>query len=135
MNHIRTFIIYAVATLILLLNAAEVSAQKAYSSSGRVDMDKLVGTSDIEKLSKLPDGFDAAADSYEFIGDNLVARGNAVVQAPGIELSADKIVVNMDSDLYDVEAAGNVTFSVLSRSVRRWRSSITNSTCRIPAPA
>lgn len=120
MNHIRTFIIYAVATLILLLNAAEVSAQKSYSvpNAGRVDMDKLVGRSDIEKLSKLPDGFDAAADSYEFIGDNLVARGNAVVQAPGIELSADKIVVNMDSDLYDVEAAGNVTFSVLSRSVQ-----------------
>ena len=65
MNHIRTFIIYAVATLILLLNAAEVSAQKSYSvpNAGRVDMDKLVGRSDIEKLSKLPDGFDAAADT------------------------------------------------------------------------
>ena len=102
----------------LLLNAAEAFGQKDTKVPRRLIADKLVSTSDFDKLSKLPEGFDAAADSYEFIGDNLVARGNAVVQTPGVELSADKIIVNMDSDLYDVEAAGNVTFSVLSTTVQ-----------------
>ena len=118
MNQIRTYIACAVTTLVLLFSAAEAFGQREYTSPRRVNMDKLVGSSDIEKLSKMPDIFDAAADSYEFIGDNLIARGNAVVQTPGVELSADKIIVNMDSDLYDVEAAGNVTFSVLSTSIQ-----------------
>ena len=118
MNQIRTYIACAVTTLVLLLSAAEAFGQREYTSPRRVNMDKLVGSSDIEKLSKMPDIFDAAADSYEFIGDNLIARGNAVVQTPGVELSADKIIVNMDSDLYDVEAAGNVTFSVLSTTIQ-----------------
>ena len=102
----------------LLLSAAEAFGQRTITPSGRPSASDLVGTSDFEKLSKLPDGFDAAADSYEFVGNNLVIRGNAVIQSPGMMISADRAVVNMDSDLYDIEAAGNVKFSVLSTSMR-----------------
>ena len=104
--------------LFLLLNAAEAFGQQSYSPPKKLISEDLIGVSDFNRLSKLPEGFDAAADSYEFIGDNLVARGNAVVQSPGIEISADKIVVNLDSELYDIEAAGNVTFAILSTSVQ-----------------
>ena len=121
MKYFRTYIVRALTVLLLLLNAAESFGQKSYSAPKRISANDLVGSSDFEKLSKLPEGFDAAADSYEFIGDNLVARGNAVVQSPGIEISADKIVVNLDSELYDIEAAGNVKFSMLSNSVRTMR--------------
>jgi lipopolysaccharide assembly outer membrane protein LptD (OstA) len=106
------------AVLLLLLNAADAFGQRDFKSPKASISQDLIGVSDFGKISKLPEGFDAAADSYEFVGDNLVARGNAVVQSPGIEISADKIVVNMDSELYDIEAAGNVTFSILSTSVQ-----------------
>ena len=104
-------------TVFLLLNAAEAFGQEI-PSVRKFSPDSLFNTSDIEKLSKLPEGFDAAADSYEFVGDNLVARGNAVIQAPGTEVAADRIVINLDSELYDFEAAGNVKFCVLSSIVQ-----------------
>ncbi len=118
MNIIRSYLICAAVALLLLLNAAEAFAQRTPSSSVRFSSDSLVNTTDLEKLSKLPEGFDAAADSYEFVGDNLVARGNAVIQAPGIQISADKVVVNLDSETYDIEAAGNVTFATLTTAVQ-----------------
>ena len=118
MNHIRTYIVLGVTALLLLLNAAEAFGQKNTKVPRKLITDELIGVSDFDKLSKLPEGFDAAADSYEFVGNNLVARGNAVIQSPGIEISADKIVINLDSEFYDIEAAGNVTFSVLSTSVQ-----------------
>ncbi|MBR6240091.1 MAG: hypothetical protein IKQ82_01395, partial [Lentisphaeria bacterium] len=118
MNKIRSYITCAAVALLLLLNAAEAFAQRTPASSVRFSSDGLVNTTDFEKLSKLPEGFDAAADSYEFVGDNLVARGNAVIQAPGIQISADKVVVNLDSETYDIEAAGNVTFATLTTAVQ-----------------
>ncbi len=118
LRYTRTYIAFILTGLFLLLNAAEAFGQRKYTPPRQRITQDLVGASDFEKVSKLPEGFDAAADSYEFVGDNLVARGNAVVQSPGIEISADKIVVNLDSDLYDIEAAGNVKFSILSTSVQ-----------------
>ena len=118
MKYTRTYIICAFVALLLLLTATKAFAQRTPSSSARFSSDGLVNTSDFEKLSKLPEGFDAAADSYEFVGDNLVARGNAVIQAPGIQISADKVVVNLDSETYDIEAAGNVTFATLTTAVQ-----------------
>lgn len=105
--------------MFLLLSAAEAYGQGGdIPSVRRFNTDSLVNVSDIEKLSKLPDSFDAAADSYEFVGDNLVARGNAVIQAPGTEVSADKIVINLDSELYDFEAAGMLSSASCRASCR-----------------
>ena len=119
MKNIRTYIICAVTAMFLLLNAADAfGQQKTYTLPKRPNVDSMIGSSDLSKLSKLPEGFDAAADSYEFVGDNLVVRGNAVIQSPGMEISADKMVVNLNSDLYDLEAAGDVTFSILSTKVQ-----------------
>ena len=87
---IRTFIICAMTAVFLLLIAAEAAAQRIVESRKPV-FDDLINASDFTKLAKLPEGFDAAADSYEFVGDNLVARGNAVIQAPGVQISADKM--------------------------------------------
>ena len=119
MKTVRTYIVCVIMAMLLLLNAAEAYGQREYTPSGRPSVDSLIDMSDISRISKLPEGFDAAADSYEFVGDNLVIRGNAVIQAPGMEISADKVVVNLDSELYDLEAAGNVTFAVLSTNVQR----------------
>ena len=104
--------------MFLLLTAAEAFGQEPYVSNRKPVFDDLVNVSDFTRLAQLPEGFDAAADSYEFVGDNLVARGHAVIQAPGIEVSADRIVVNTNSDLIDFEAAGNVKFCALSSIVQ-----------------
>ena len=118
MKTIRIFAVCVVTALFLLLCAAKAFGQRTITPSGRPSATDLVNTSDFEKLSKLPEGFEAAADSYELVGNNLVIRGNAVIRSPGMQISADKAVVNMDSELYDIEAAGNVVFSILSTSVR-----------------
>jgi len=71
----------------------------------------IVNFSDFNSLTRLPEGFDAAADSYEVVGNCFIARGNAVITAPGQRISADKVIVNLDSESYDLEAVGHVTFS------------------------
>ena len=119
MNTIRTYLACAMTALFLLLTAAGTFGQEiGQLASGLSSVNGLITFSDFMKVTKLPEGFDAAADSYEFIGGNLVARGHAVIQMPGMEISADKVVVNLESDLVDIEAAGNVTFSVLTTVVR-----------------
>ena len=118
MKIFRTYITCAAVALLLLLNAAEAFAQRTISSTKGVSANRLFDASDFEKLSKLPEAFDAAADSYEFVGDNLVIRGNAVIQSPGVRISADKLVINLDSESYDLEAAGNVTFATLATAVQ-----------------
>lgn len=116
---IRTYLAYAMTAMFLLLTAADAFGQNiSQLSSGLKSADGLVNVSDFMRLTQLPEGFDAAADSYEFVGDNLVARGHAVIQVPGMEISADKVIVNMGSELFDIEAAGNVTFSILTTSYR-----------------
>ena len=56
------------------------------------------------------DQVDAAADRYEYIGDNVVATGNVVIRMKDLQLTADKAVINSVSQ--DLEMVGNVTFSV-----------------------
>ena len=115
----KSFWTFIACLAALLLTAANTFGQtQAYIPSGMPSANDFVKFSDFTKLTKLPEGFDAAADSYEFVGDNLVARGNAVIQSPGMEISADKVVVNLNSESYDIEAAGNVSFCVLAKSVQ-----------------
>ena len=81
MKIIRPCIVCAIMAVLLLLNAAEAFGQRSISAKNTLRDNDLINASDISKLSKLPEGFDAAADSYEFVGDNLVVRGNAVIRA------------------------------------------------------
>ena len=52
---------------------------------------------------------DMSADTYEYIGSNLVARGHAVIKVKNLQVTADAITVNLLTK--DLEAAGNVTFA------------------------
>lgn len=53
---------------------------------------------------------DAAADRYEYIGDNIVATGHVVIRMQDLQLTADKAIINSSSE--DLEMVGNVTFAV-----------------------
>ena len=68
-------------------------------------------------LSRLVDGrggrIDAAADHYEYIGSNIVATGHVVIRMMGMELTADKAVINPETQ--DLEMKGNITFSMQER--------------------
>ncbi len=58
---------------------------------------------------------DAAADHYEYVGQNIIASGHVVVRMLDMQMTADKAVFNPESE--DMELAGNVTFTTVSKSV------------------
>lgn len=60
---------------------------------------------------------DMSADSYEYIGSNLIARGHAVIRLKDMQITADSVVINLLTK--DMEAAGNVIFSArVSKEIR-----------------
>jgi len=71
-------------------------------------------------LGSLVDGrgnrVDAAADHYEYVGSNVVATGHVVIRMMGMELTADKAVINPETQ--DLEMKGNITF-LLQKSKRK----------------
>ena len=52
---------------------------------------------------------DASADLYEYVGDNLIARGHVVIKYGDMTITADKAIINLESR--DLEATGHVTFT------------------------
>ena len=52
---------------------------------------------------------DASADIYEYVGENIIARGHVVIKFRDTTVTADKAIININSQ--DIEAAGNVTFT------------------------
>ena len=53
---------------------------------------------------------DAAADHYEYIGSNIVATGHVVIRMMDMQLTADKAVINPETQ--DLEMKGNITFAI-----------------------
>ena len=81
------------------------------------------GTGEVADMGDLPkignltrENFDMSADSYEYVGSNLVARGHAVVKVKSLQITADAVTVNLLTK--DLEAAGHVVFSVQTVSNR-----------------
>ena len=50
-----------------------------------------------------------SADSYEYTGSNLVAKGHVVIHIKGLQITANSAVVNLVTK--DLEAAGNVVLA------------------------
>ena len=40
---------------------------------------------------------DASADLYEYVGDNLIARGHVVIKYGDMTITADKAIINLES--------------------------------------
>ena len=103
--------------LLLLLGAlsAAMSVQGG-SFGGSGGLAGLGGLTNVRNPAALPsfnslrrEDIDMSADSYEYIGSNLIARGHAVIKVKNLQIKADAVTVNLLSK--DMEAAGNVTFS------------------------
>ncbi len=91
---------------ILLTGQAAEHAPDLFSSSAKsmkLDMSALRNIS-------------AGADIYEYVGDNIIARGHVVIKAKQLSITADSAIINVNTQ--DVEASGNVTF-VRTQTVRR----------------
>lgn len=59
---------------------------------------------------------DSSADTYEYIGSNVIARGHVVILADqDLLLTADKAIFNLDSQ--DVELSGKVSFSMRRKRI------------------
>ncbi len=59
---------------------------------------------------------DASADIYEYVGENIIARGHVVIKYKDTTVTADKAIININSQ--DIEAAGNVTFTRRQKRTR-----------------
>ncbi len=65
-------------------------------------------------LEKIASGdIDAAADSLDFVGNNIVGTGHVVVKYGGVVVTSDRAIVNMTNK--DIEATGNVRFMKFER--------------------
>ncbi|MBO5958645.1 MAG: hypothetical protein J6Q65_00840, partial [Lentisphaeria bacterium] len=62
------------------------------------------------------DKIDSGADTYEYIGDNVIARGHVVIRFGNNTLTADQAVFNLKSQ--DIDLSRNITFSSRATTVR-----------------
>lgn len=60
------------------------------------------------------DGLDARADSFDFVGDNMIATGNVFVRRGDMLLYADKAIINNTNK--NIELSGNVKFFKLTKN-------------------
>lgn len=97
--------------LILLMFQGVLSAQfktteKQNSSTA------LAGMGNSVKLPSMKDfadkNIEASADSYEYVGSNLIAKGHVVIRNKALRITSDSAVINLKSS--DAEFAGNVIF-------------------------
>ena len=71
----------------------------------------------VKTFGKMPDRkVDASADSYEYIGSNIIARGHVVIKYGVTTITADKAIINLES--HDIEAVGNVSYKRTHTSVK-----------------
>ena len=82
----------------------------AIGGSGGLSADVSAGSLGLPKFDQLSqDDVDMSADSYEYVGANLIARGHAIIRVRNLQVTADAVTVNLVSK--DIEAAGHVVFS------------------------
>ena len=96
------------AGCILSLNGRSIAGTGGLTRVG--NNGKIKDTFTMPKITSLSrEDVDMSADSYEYIGSNLIARGHAVIKVKNLQVTADAITVNLLTK--DMEAAGNVSFA------------------------
>lgn len=100
------------AAVVLIFALPAVYAEnKSYMDDAKVGSGSTLSYKEFrtDLIPKNAKGVDASADVYEYVGDNLIARGHAVIKYGDITITADKFILNLESR--DLEAAGHVTFA------------------------
>lgn len=52
---------------------------------------------------------DSGADTYEYVGNNVIARGHVYIKFGNNTMTAERAVINLDSQ--DIDLSGNITFT------------------------
>ncbi|MBR4076877.1 MAG: hypothetical protein IKK25_08475 [Lentisphaeria bacterium] len=52
---------------------------------------------------------DTGADTYEYVGNNIIARGHVYIKFGNNTMTAERAVINLDSQ--DIDLSGNITFT------------------------
>jgi len=73
---------------------------------------------------------DSSADSYEYVGSNVIASGHVIVRSGNLLLTADKAIFNLD--MQDVELTGHVSFSMRGTTVQNMTEAKYNEALRDP---
>lgn len=117
MSLVRRMAQTAAVVLIFVLPVAH-AENKSYMDDVKVGSGSTLSYKKFQTdlAPKAAKGIDASADVYEYIGDNLIARGHAVIKYGDITITADKVIVNLESR--DLEAAGHVTFAKKQKTIK-----------------
>ncbi|MBO4305208.1 MAG: hypothetical protein J6A21_11530 [Lentisphaeria bacterium] len=81
-----------------------------YTPPGASEFQKVVKMPKMDTVSK--EDIDASADSYEYVGSNLIARGHVVIKSKTFQITGNTAVINIKNG--DVEVVGNVDFRIES---------------------
>ncbi|MBR2363591.1 MAG: LPS-assembly protein LptD [Lentisphaeria bacterium] len=91
--------------------SAQITAKNQYfTPPGSAMFQNAVKMPKMGDLSK--EDIDASADSYEYVGSNLIARGHVVIKNKMMKITGDNAVINLKSG--DAEVTGNVELRVES---------------------
>ena len=108
-----------VSCVLLLTAVCTLSAQEnrmtavPFSSDAKESSAELRQKEPVARVKKLTSGnVDMSADSYEYVGSNLIAKGHVVIRAKGLQITADSAVINLLTK--DLEASGHVVLSSLT---------------------
>ena len=106
-NHkLRNCLCFLLLSGILSLYGGPIGGSGGLSNRDTFSSESLMLPS-LRSLSR--EDIDMSADTYEYIGSNLIARGHAVIRVKNLQITADSITVNMLTK--DMEAVGNVSFA------------------------
>lgn len=113
--------LFSAAFLLLFAGGAELTAdEQSVGSVKKMLNPRTYSLKTSTKLPKLKDlqaqDIDASADSYEYVGSNLIARGHVVIRTKGMQVVGESAVINLKN--YDAEVVGNVVFSVENSTVK-----------------
>ncbi len=116
MRHFFKF--YIIYLLLLAPFCAFAETSELLSAAGRIDsgadtlISSFTGIQDIQNMNDLMKNSQLSGDTYEMVGDNLVLKGNVFVVSKNQKISADKIIINTQTEEY--EALGNVRYNTLT---------------------
>ena len=106
-KNLQTSLYFLLLSGVLSLYGGPVGGSGGLFNDGGITSPGTLALPSIRSLNS--EDIDMSADTYEYIGSNLIARGHAVIRVKNLQITADSITVNMLSK--DMEAVGNVSFA------------------------
>ena len=106
-HKLQNYLFFLLLSGVLSLYGGAIGGSGGLSSLSSFGSPEAIAFPSISSLKS--EDIDMSADTYEYIGSNLIARGHAVIRVKNLQITADSITINLLTK--DMEAVGNVSFA------------------------